>query len=179
MISFGFAGPPRQRPAHGQNGATNGTQAAGQPRQLLPNTSDWFGRFRQVSGLENDFLIDRDLQRSNQGPNGFTGIQGIGRQDQAVTSSMGSIYDRSREHLGSSDAMIIRVRRRLLNAVKAFSETGATPPGVDEPTLYHLRSGSALLPRGTDWLEGTRELRRAFVHHTDLDRSLLGGGLSG
>jgi hypothetical protein len=182
MMSFGFGGPPRQRtssPADGRNGASNGAPAAGQQRQLLPNTSDWYGRFRQVSSLDNDFFIDRDLQRGNQGPNGFTGIQGVGRQDQAVTSSMGPIYDRSHEHLGSSDAMIIRVRRRLLNTVRAFAETGATPPGVDEPTLYHLRSGSALLQRGTDWLEATRDLRRAFVQHADLDRSLLGGGLSG
>jgi phenylpropionate dioxygenase-like ring-hydroxylating dioxygenase large terminal subunit len=173
MMSFGFGGPARPRAANGQ------TQAAGQARQLLPNTTDWYGRFRQVSSFDNDFLIDRDLQRSNQGPNGFTGIQGVGRQDQAVTTSMGPIYDRSREHLGSSDSMIIRVRRRLLNVVKAFAETGVTPPGVDDPMLYHLRSGSALLPRGADWLDATRELRRAFVHHADLDRSLLGGGLSG
>jgi phenylpropionate dioxygenase-like ring-hydroxylating dioxygenase large terminal subunit len=179
MLSFGFGGPPRQRSVNAQNGSARGTRPAGQPRQLLSNTSDWHGRFRQVSSLENDFLIDRDLQRGNQGPNGFTGIQGIGRQDQAVTTSMGPIYDRSREHLGSSDAMIIRVRRRLLNAVKAFGETGVTPPGVDDPALYHLRSGSALLPKDSDWLEATRELRRAFVDHADLDRSLLGGGLSG
>jgi phenylpropionate dioxygenase-like ring-hydroxylating dioxygenase large terminal subunit len=193
MLSIGFGGPPRQRPStagrppagNGQNGATerpdglrSSTNAA-QARQLLPNTSDWYGRFRQASSLDNDFFIDRELQRGNQGPNGFTGIQGVGRQDQAVTTSMGPIYDRSREHLGSSDAMIIRVRRRLLNVVNAFAETGLTPPGVDEPTLYHLRSGSALLQRGTDWLDATRELRRAFVEHPELDRSLLGGGLSG
>jgi phenylpropionate dioxygenase-like ring-hydroxylating dioxygenase large terminal subunit len=179
MMSFGFGGPPRQRPATRQNSLANRAQPAGQPRQLLPNTSDWYGRFRPESSLDNDFFIDRELQRANQGPNGFTGIQGIARQDQAVTSSMGPIYDRGREHLGSSDAMIIRVRRRLLNVVNAFAQTDATPPGVDAPTLYHLRSGSALLARGVDWLEATRDLRRAFVQHADLDRSLLGGGLSG
>ena len=175
MLSIGFGGPPRQRPLN----ATNGQNGQNGSRQLLPNTSDWYGRFRQASSFDNDFFIDRELQRNNHGPNGFTGIQGVGRQDQAVTTSMGPIYDRSGEHLGSSDAMIIRVRRRLLNAVRAFADTGATPPGVDEPTLYHQRSGSALLPRGTDWLEATRELRRAFTEHPDLDRSLLGGGLSG
>jgi phenylpropionate dioxygenase-like ring-hydroxylating dioxygenase large terminal subunit len=169
MMSFGFGGPPRQRPQNGQSGQ----------RQLLPNTTGWYGRFQQASSMENDFFIDRDLQRSNTGANGWTGIQGIGRQDQAVTSSMGPIYDRSKEHLGTSDAMIIRVRRRLLNAVRALSDTGAPPPGVDDPAAYRIRSGSALLPKGVDWLEATRELRRAFVEHPDLDRSLLGGGLSG
>jgi phthalate 4,5-dioxygenase oxygenase subunit len=168
MLSFGFAGPSR-RPQ----------PAAGQPRQLLPNTSDWYGRFRQISSPDNDFLIDRDVQRRNEGPNGFTGIQGVGRQDQAVTNSMGAIYDRSKEHLGSSDAMIIRVRRRLLNVVKAFTDSATTPPGVDTPEAYRVRSGSVVLTKGIDWLEATRDLRRAFVDHANLDRSLLGGGLSG
>jgi phthalate 4,5-dioxygenase len=171
MISFGFGPPPRPRP---QNGP-----ARAQVQQLLPNTSDWYGRFRQVSSLANDFLIDRDLQRRNDGPNGFTGIQGVSRQDQAVTNSMGAIYDRSQEHLGSSDAMIIRVRRRLLNAVKGFADTGSPPPGVDNPEAYRVRSGSVLLDKDVDWLEATRELRRAFVDHPELDRGVLAGGLSG
>jgi phthalate 4,5-dioxygenase len=171
MISFGFGPPPRPRP---QNGP-----ARAQVQQLLPNTSDWYGRFRQVSSLANDFLIDRDLQRRNDGPNGFTGIQGVSRQDQAVTNSMGAIYDRTQEHLGSSDAMIIRVRRRLLNAVKGFTDTGSPPPGVDNPEAYRVRSGSVLLDKDVDWLEATRELRRAFVDHPELDRGVLAGGLSG
>lgn len=171
MLSIGFGGPPRQRPQDAAGPA--------QPRQLLPNTTDWYGRFRQVSNMHNDFLIDRELQRSNTGPNGWTGIQSVGRQDQAVTTSMGPIYDRTKEHLGTSDSMIIRVRRRLLNAVKAFAETGAPPAGVDNPEFYHLRSGSVLLPKGSDWLEETRDLRRAFVDHPNLDRSLLAGGISG
>ena len=170
MLSFGFSGPRRARSAS-SNGAQN--------RQLLPNTTDWYGRFRQVSSLQNDFLIDRDLQRSNAGPDGWTGLQGIARQDQAVTTSMGPIYDRSHEHLGSSDSMIIQVRRRLLAAVRAFADTGAVPPGVDDPGLYRMRSGSVLLDRDAEWFEATAELRRAFVEHPDLDYSPLGGGLSG
>jgi phthalate 4,5-dioxygenase oxygenase subunit len=168
MMSFGFGGPPRRQPAAGS-----------QARQLLPNTTDWYGRFRQISSLDNDFLIDRDLQRSNQGANGFTGIQGVSRQDQAVTNSMGAIYDRSQEHLGSSDSMIIRVRRRLLNVARAFADAGMTPPGVDNPEFYRVRSGSCVLPKNVDWLAATRDLRQAFVEHADLDRSLLAGGLSG
>jgi hypothetical protein len=168
MMSFGFAAPrpqPRQNVQAGQAPAGN----------LLPNTTDWYGRFRQVSGIDNDFLIDRDLQHRSDGPDGWTGIRGITRQDQAMTTSMGPIYDRSKEHLGSSDAMIIQVRRRLLDVARAYAETGAVPPGVDSSE----RSGSALLSKDVDWLDATRDLRRAFVHHPDLDYSLLGGGLSG
>jgi hypothetical protein len=75
--------------------------------------------------------------------------------------------------------MIIQVRRRLLDVARAYAETGAVPPGVDSSELYRLRSGSALLSKDVDWLDATRDLRRAFVHHPDLDYSLLGGGLSG
>ena len=66
------------------------------------------------ANLDNDFLIDRELQRLKEGPDGYTGIATVQTQDQAMTNSMGAIYDRSQEHLGTSDAMIIRSRRRLI-----------------------------------------------------------------
>ena len=115
-------------------------------RQLLPNSTDWYGRFRTAASLDNDFLIDRELQRLKEGPDGFTGIATVQTQDQAMTNSMGPIYDRSQEHLGTSDAMIIRSRRRLINAAMTFADTGHTPPTVDHPEWYKLRSGSTVLP---------------------------------
>jgi len=142
-------------------------------------TTDWYGRLRQISSMHNDFLIARDLQRNNQRPNGFTGIQGVGQQDQAVTNRMGAIYDRCKEHLGSSDAMIIGVRRRLSHVVRAFADVVTAPPGVDIPQACRVRSGSCLLPKNVGWLDATRDLGRAFVEHVDLDRSVLAGGLSG
>jgi phenylpropionate dioxygenase-like ring-hydroxylating dioxygenase large terminal subunit len=144
------------------------------PIPIQPHTSDWYGRFRPTLQPENDFLIDRDVQRRNEGPSGFTGIVGVAMQDAAVTTSMGGVYDRSREHLGSSDAMIIRVRRRLLNAVRAHMQSGEVPPGVDNPEAYRVRSGGVFLPDGADWVEATRELRQAFVDHPELDPALNG-----
>jgi len=38
-----------------------------------------------------------------------------------------------------------------------------------------VRSGGVVLPRGADWIESTRELRRAWVKHDGLSRSVLGG----
>jgi len=38
-----------------------------------------------------------------------------------------------------------------------------------------VRSGGAVLPRGADWIEATRELRRAGVSHPGLSRDVLGG----
>jgi nitrite reductase/ring-hydroxylating ferredoxin subunit len=141
---------------------------------LQPNTTDWFGRFRPVQQPENDFLIDRDEQRRNSGSAGYTGIQGIGMQDAAMTTSMGAIYDRSKERLGTTDAMVIRVRRRLIAAVEAHMKHGITPPGVDDPEVYRVRSGGVFLPPDADWVEATRELRQAFVEHPELDPALNG-----
>ena len=95
-------------------------------------------------------------------------------QDMAVTDSMGPIYARHREHLGTTDQLIIRTRRRLLNAVKAHTERGITPPGVDDPEVYRVRSGGVFLPMEADWVEATKELRKAFVEHPELDPMLNG-----
>jgi phthalate 4,5-dioxygenase len=138
----------------------------------LPNTTDWYGRFNTKANAANDFLLDREVQRRNEGPDGYTGIPGVREQDRAITSSMGPIYDRTQEHLGTSDTGIIRARRRLIGAAKAFAETGAIPPGVLNPEFYRVRSGETLLPVGANWVEETKEYRKAFVEHPDLDWSL-------
>ena len=91
-----------------------------------------------------------------------------------MTGSMGPIMDRTNEHLGSTDAMVIRVRRRLINAVQAHMRTGAVPPGVDDPEVYRVRPAACFLPAGSDWVESTKELRMAFVEHPELDPTLNG-----
>jgi hypothetical protein len=126
----------------------------------VPTTTDWYGRFNMVQNAANDYLIDRAAQRSMQS---YTGIPGIRQQDMAVTESMGPIYDRESEHLGTTDALIIRTRRRLLAAARALAEHGTVPPGVDSPEVYRQRSGGVLLPRAANWWEATESRRRAFV----------------
>jgi phthalate 4,5-dioxygenase len=138
---------------------------------LLPNTSDWYGRFRLGANSTNDYRIDRDRQRRREE---YTGIPGIHTQDQAVTESMGTIYDRQLERLGSSDVMVIRVRRRLMEAARALAERSVTPPGVENAEVYRVRSGGVVLARDADWLEATAELRKAFAEHPQLDPSLAG-----
>jgi hypothetical protein len=111
-------------------------------------------------------MIDRELQASGKS---FSGIPGGARpQDMAVTWSMGPIYDRSREHLGTTDQLIIRTRRRMLAAAKAHRDHGIVPPGVDNPEVYRHRSGGVILPRSADWWEATKNLRQAFVEHPEL-----------
>jgi hypothetical protein len=136
------------------------------------NGTGWHDRFRPEEQLDNDYFIDRQAQREGRI---FTGILSGYMQDQMITESMQPLFDRSREQLGSSDVMIIRVRRRLLQAARALRDTGATPPGVDAPQAYAVRSGGVELPRGTDWLAATAELRRGHTEHPELSREVMGG----
>jgi hypothetical protein len=51
--------------------------------------------------------------------------------------------------------MIIRVRRRLLAAVREYETDGTTPPGVDTPKAYRRRGVQLTLAEGANWLEAT------------------------
>jgi hypothetical protein len=165
---FNMQGGGTRRPV-GPSGAAGITGL-----EKLPNTSDWYGRFRLVSNSQNDYRIDRQRQRDGLS---FTGIPGIHTEDQAVTESMGPIYDRTIEHLSSADAMVIRVRRRLLEAARALDEKGVVPYSVEHPEVYRQRSGGVILPDGADWVEATAELRKAYVDHPEIDPALAGRGV--
>jgi hypothetical protein len=141
----------------------------------LPNTTDWYGRFRTKAGPDNNFFQDREIQRRNEGHAGYSGIPGgAAMQDAAITWSMGPIYDRTNERLGTTDVMIIRVRRRLIAAARALAEEGTVPPGVDHPEVYRVRSGGVFLPKGANWVDATTDLRQAFVTHPELDPAITG-----
>ncbi|MBV9579259.1 MAG: hypothetical protein JO057_11790 [Chloroflexi bacterium] len=99
----------------------------------------------------------------------YTGLSSVHLEDLAITESMGTLLDRSAEHLGTSDVMVIRTRRRLMAAATALRERGEVPPGADNPLVYRTRSGSAFLPKDADWIAATEDLRKAFVEHPELD----------
>lgn len=126
-----------------------------------PNTTDWFGRWRPVQNAANDYLIDREAQRSDQI---YTGITHIAMQDQAITESMGEIVDHSFEHLAPSDQMITRTRRRLLMAARALRDAGTTPPCVDEPRLFRkIRSGERVM-QAEDWQNAYADGMQRAIH---------------
>jgi phthalate 4,5-dioxygenase oxygenase subunit len=139
----------------------------------MPQTTDWHGRFNIDQNAENDYKIDREAQKSKAS---YTGIPGIRQQDMAVTESMGTIYDRTHEHLGTSDSMIIRARRRWIAMAKDVFEKGVIPPGVDNPEMYRQRSGEAILPRSVDWWEGTKHLREQWSVPEAIETPVSGGG---
>lgn len=139
--------------------------------KTLPNTSDWYGRFRSARNLGNDFDIDRAAQKAGRS---WSGLQGVPLEDRAMCESMGEVVSRPDEHLGSADLMVIRTRRRLLKVVRAHAKDGTLPPGVEHAGVYLQRSGGVVLPNETDWLEGTKDFREGRAV-PDLDPSLSAG----
>jgi phenylpropionate dioxygenase-like ring-hydroxylating dioxygenase large terminal subunit len=131
-------------------------------QKFLPNGTGWFDRWRLAANAENDYLIDRDLQRTAS----YSGIDGIHLQDQAVTESMGGIVDHTWENLAVSDLMITRTRRRIIMAARAFA-AGEAAPGVDYPETYQgARGGDFVGPATIGWLQAYADELRASKNPT-------------
>ena len=79
-------------------------------------------------------------------------------QDYMVTESMGPIYDRTQERLGTSDKAIIRMRRLLIAAAKSVAEGGQAPAVEGDLDYRSIRSAEKILEPGEDWRNlGTNE----------------------
>jgi phthalate 4,5-dioxygenase oxygenase subunit len=164
VIWFGFTAPPLLDLQLNATKEGKATAGAGRPEALLENTSDWFGRFRTAHPADRDYDLRREDARNLTS---YTGLTSVTMEDHAVTESMGPVLDRSNEHLGTSDAMIIRTRQRLIAAAEALRDKGTIPPGVDEPEVYRQRSGGVVLPADANWYDATTEARRAYVRNSD------------
>jgi hypothetical protein len=108
-----------------------------------------FANWWPVAGPENDFMLDRETQKTGS----FTGIPTIRIQDGAMFWSMGPIMDRTKEHLGTADAAVIRARRRFIKMARDLREQGTVPAGVDVPELWKQRSCQTWLDAETSWKE--------------------------
>src|SRR5437763_16048569 len=79
-----------------------------------------------------------------------TGIPCVRDQDAAVTTCLGAIVDRSKEHLGTSDSAIIAMRRILIKGAKDLMQ-GIEPHAASHPELTRVRGWSYVLPRREDF----------------------------
>ena len=155
----------------------------GYPKGPMPNEMKaWLGgMFEEVGGYidrtndprtyfmtklnkANDYGRDLKVQKDLM----FVGIPFAGNlQDRAMTELMTNdegepIYDRTKEHLGVSDSMIVTVRRQLINAATRLRDEGRAPDNVERVDLDQVRSGSIRIPAGGDWKklsEGARKVR--------------------
>lgn len=92
--------------------------------------------FVPVRRRENDYLIDREMQRTAN----YTGIANISEQDQAVADSQGAIADRTSELLVQTDLGVTRFRSTILKACDVAAN-GEHPKGSHTPAAYRVRSG--------------------------------------
>jgi nitrite reductase/ring-hydroxylating ferredoxin subunit len=101
------------------------------------------GTYIPEGNRANDYLIDRTLQKTSS----FTGIPSAQLQDLAMQESQGTIVDRTKEHLGSSDAAIVKCRRRLIESARQFAKDGTIPVAASRGHLYKRRAVAILLPK--------------------------------
>ena len=115
--------------------------------------------FFKYANLGNMWYQDRELMKTES----WSGIKGLFIQDNAVQESMGSVVDRTIEHLGTTDVAIIAARRLYIKAARELVDQGIEPPGVWEQKDYeHIRSEAFLQPATAAWQE-QRPLDERFV----------------
>jgi len=72
-------------------------------------------------------------------------------EDFIIEESMGPVADRTREYLGTSDAVIVRARRMLFEALDQH-ESGKLPFGLDGAAHYNrIRALAIRFPHGANW----------------------------
>jgi phenylpropionate dioxygenase-like ring-hydroxylating dioxygenase large terminal subunit len=103
----------------------------------------------------NDYLIDRQLQRTTS----YTGIDNGSIQDRAIQETMGPIYDRTQEHLGSADAAIIMMRRLLIKLSEQL-EAGMEPYAAQHGEIMTLRSAGLMTGKDASFVEASEPLVR-------------------
>jgi phthalate 4,5-dioxygenase len=103
--------------------------------ELIPGT------WTQTRNRGNDYLIDRGLQKNlnlQDGTGNYTGLASNRVEDSAIIESMGYLYDRSREHLGTVDAAIIYMRRMIIRVARDLAQ-GVEPEILRHPEWFAAR----------------------------------------
>ena len=96
---------------------------------------------------ENDYLIDRIAQKGTS----YSGIADFRSQDAMATETAGPVYDRTREHLGSTDIALIRMHRLLLRAAKGLARGEEPPVLAGAGDFRAIRGAEKILADGEDW----------------------------
>lgn len=111
------------------------------------------GTFRPVQNKDNDYLMDRDAQKSGAT---YSGIAGFAMQDGSLQESMGPIIDRTRENLVATDYGIVMTRNRLRKAANDLREKGIMPPGRDSEQ-HKIRSIAVILDPELNYAEACKD----------------------
>jgi len=111
-----------------------------------------------VQRYEADTLWGQDRAKVEAGH--ASGIPSLAMEDFAMAESQGAILDRSREYLGSSDSVIARYRRLLIEQIRAHA-AGSVPSSLAGDLPYDaVRAHGVIHDESVDWREAI-DLQRA------------------
>ena len=133
----------------------------------IDRTHDPRSYYMTTANKRNDFWLDRQVQKDRM-YNGIPFVMNL--PDRAMTELMCNadgepLYDRTQEHLGTSDVFVIAVRQQLLRAAKALRDSGERPANAIDPSLGRVRMGSFVLEPGSDWQSETAAKRNPDEGH--------------
>lgn len=123
---------------------------------MMMNVENIPGTYLPIRNRSNDYLIDRVLQKNYS----YSGIKGTNAQDAAAIENQGPtpIADRTKEHLGSGDTGIRRMRTRMLKEIGAFQK-GTEPVAAFKGALYRVRPITLTMPDdGVPFYEAARHI---------------------
>jgi phthalate 4,5-dioxygenase oxygenase subunit len=105
-------------------------------------------QFRKKLNADNWYGQDREWMKTGM----LSGIKGIVTQDHAVNETQGKILDRTKEHLGASDAAVVAWRRQIIRAARALADAGETPQALrgDYP-WGDIKAVTTVCPASQTW----------------------------
>jgi phenylpropionate dioxygenase-like ring-hydroxylating dioxygenase large terminal subunit len=111
----------------------------------------WFDEdFRKRLNIANWYGQDREWMKTGM----MSGIKGIVTQDHAVSETQGRILDRTKEHLGASDAAVVAWRRQIIRAARALAERGESPDALSGRFDWsEIRAVTTVCPEEQTWRE--------------------------
>jgi hypothetical protein len=127
------------------------SEVAYEPKPATVPFPKYWSRFNRA----NAYGFDHALQEKYN-----AGMPGLWMEDAACQCGVAPIYDRTKEHLGTTDSGIARVRRMLLDSTHKLDK-GIKPPSSEAPEGFMLRAISITIPAGGDWQSIGREYMKA------------------
>jgi phthalate 4,5-dioxygenase len=142
---------------HGHRGRETGhpSDASFEPRAVTQPYPQYWSRYNRGNAYQFDH--QRQVEQFN------SGVPGLWVQDAACQSGVTPIYDRTQEHLGSTDQGIVRARRQLLDAARKLQTDKLRPASAAQPEKFLWRAVSLTLPAGADWREQSAPFTQATL----------------
>ena len=123
-----------------------------EPRPITVPYRTYWSRYNRENGYGYDVRL---LDKYN------AALPGLWVQDAVCQSGVAAIYDRSKEHLGTTDTGIVRTRRLLLDSLRKLVSENQVPSSAADPDKFLRRAISIPIPPGGDWKAAGQDFMKA------------------